>query len=806
MQQRYVLELRHDELCAAQILRHATKQISYLGCVRGASIRTVRRTAKAAAAVVLAFQLLGAGAPSQASAQCLPHFVNTAGFPDSGDYSTPTFADIDGDGDFDAFIGDEGPNYTWGFENTGTPRDPRFDFGRWDPFEMNEYLDWANPTLGDIDGDGDLDAFVGSTRGLAFSENVGTATAPAFVRRPDSPFGIPYFAFPHPVLVDLDGDGDLDLLVGDDDALTFVENTGTAKSPAFAGGVPGAFGLTGVSFAKPTVVDLDGDGDVDVVCGEDDNIIFFENVGSRKHPQFGAPIVNPFGLSGPQYGDAAPAFVDIDGDGDFDAYVGGSEGTTLFFENTGTSAAPSFRSSIRPFGLGAIHSDVALPAFVDMDGDGDSDAWINDPYEGMLFRRNIGTTASPVFAAPVTGGFGLVGAPFSEPVFADLDGDGDKDAFFGDAYVGIVFAKNTGTVATPAFAATTALPFNLTGTETPSFVDIDHDGDLDAFVSVSPSMFFENTGSATAPAFASPVSNPFGISNTEASEPGSPDFVDVDGDGDFDIIATGTHYIDQLDSYGYSYSTYRQTFEFMENTGSAISPAFAAPIANPFGLRDEGNYVRIAFADLDGDGRVDGFVGTKKTSGDSFEGGIQYYRNDADCAAHCPAQPMPGCKTPGRTSLKLQAPGDPTKQWLNWNWRKDTASKAEFGNPASGTSLLLCLYDDGELKQSTLIESGGDCSGDACWKETKGGFSRKNRAGIGDGTTKVRLASGGGKAKIQIAGKGAQLGLPELPLSQSSEVTVQLDKTRSSSTQCWESTFEAPARRNDDEHFKDDAP
>ena len=85
----------------------------------------------------------------------------------------------------------------------------------------------------------------------------------------------------------------------------------------------------------------------------------------------------------------------------------------------------------------------------------------------------------------------------------------------------------------------------------------------------------------------------------------SPTFVDIDGDGDLDALVG--------DASG-------DIFLF-ENTGSAISPAFAnTSIANPFGLSNVGMNACAVFADIDGDGDLDAFVGTA-------DGNISFFRN-----------------------------------------------------------------------------------------------------------------------------------------------------------------------------------
>src|SRR6476661_2283839 len=148
----------------------------------------------------------------------------------------------------------------------------------------------------------------------------------------------------------------------------------------------------------------------------------------NNDPNFIAPITNPFGLT--NVGTfAKPTFADIDGDGDLDAFVGNKDGNTLFFRNSGTATAPTFtQEATNPFGLTNVGGD-AKPTFADIDGDGDLDAFVGNSYGNTLFYRNSGTTAAPTFTFEATNPFGLTDvADNAAPTFADIDGDGDLDA------------------------------------------------------------------------------------------------------------------------------------------------------------------------------------------------------------------------------------------------------------------------------------------------------------------------------------------------------------------------------------------
>ncbi|MEH1966862.1 cadherin-like domain-containing protein [Nostoc sp.] len=278
--------------------------------------------------------------------------------------------------------------------------------------------------------------------------------------------------------------------------------------PNFKAPITNPFGLTNVGVSsKPTLVDIDGDGDLDAFLGSfDGNTTFYRNTGTTAAPSFTLEATNPFGLT--NVGNVAdPNFADIDNDGDLDAFVGnGSGGNTRFYRNTGTSAAPSFTfEANNPFGLTNVGVS-AKPTFADIDNDGDLDVFVGSQNNGIRFYRNTGTTATPSFTLEATN-FGLANELAGDPTFADIDGDGDLDAFVGSASGNTTFYRNTGTTAAPSFTFEATNPFGLTDVgfvASSTFADVDGDGDLDAFVGNSNgnTLFFENnsppTGSPTA--------------------------------------------------------------------------------------------------------------------------------------------------------------------------------------------------------------------------------------------------------------------------------------------------------------------
>jgi hypothetical protein len=254
---------------------------------------------------------------------------------DAGAESASAFGDLDGDGDLDLLVGtriDPARSSTASllyFRNDGTPGSPSFSLA--DTVVLDPAYHYA-PALGDLDNDGDLDLMLGTwNRDVAFYRNTGSRTSPRFERDTTVSLDIERAGNATPVLVDFDGDGDLDLLVGEATGeLTLVRNEGTPREPRFVRVTDRLGDIDVGRRSAPAVVDLDGDGLLDLVIGrETAGIAAFRNAGSATEP-----LYEPWPFEIPLPANATPVFVDLDGDGRLDLVAGGIGGGLVFYRNT----------------------------------------------------------------------------------------------------------------------------------------------------------------------------------------------------------------------------------------------------------------------------------------------------------------------------------------------------------------------------------------------------------------------------------------------------------------------------------------
>lgn len=452
---------------------------------------------------------------------------------DIGDFSAPAFADIDADGDYDLFLGNEAGDVIF-FLNSGSAALPAFAFQtkKLVPFPGRR----STPRLIDIDGDADLDLFVGGEDGrIYFYRNTGTAAAPQFQLVSERYADIDAGTFSVPVFADIDADGDFDLLIGlETGRPEFYRNKGKADAPLFER-QKGDFGLMDFgSYAVPAFADIDGDGDLELFAGErDGNLNFLPNIGSALEPNLQLETESLVMLDLGRL--SVPVFADIDADGDQDLFVGESDGELYHFVNTGNPAAPEFRLISSNY-LGGDVGENITPVFADLDADGDLDLLLGEQSGKVLYFRNDGT---PAVAAFVPAGDSLIASVDrnSRPALADLDADGDFDLVVGWENGTLSFYRNIG--------SPTAFQFQLEyrqfaqidvgSNNNPFLVDFDLDGDFDLLIGENSGdiNFFPNRGTRSHPVFDAQGQK---LSQLDIGRRGSPAAVDIDSNGTPDLL------------------------------------------------------------------------------------------------------------------------------------------------------------------------------------------------------------------------------------------------------------------------------
>ncbi|MCF8388183.1 MAG: VCBS repeat-containing protein, partial [Bacteroidales bacterium] len=267
-------------------------------------------------------------------------------------FANPCFADIDKDGDADCFVGKQDGTISY-FENTGSVTSPHWQFitAQYNDIAFS-YMKYGNVTFTDIDDDGDLDMFYGGGRssnnsGIHFYRNDGNAFQPDWVLVSDQYMNIntnptAVYNYCKSTFADLDNDGDQDLLFGNYNKDIYYENTGNAQSANFvlADLDYFNFGPLGYwNYHNPALTDIDQDGDFDCFIGTtNSHFLFFENTGTPENAQWN--LVSEEYVPIECCENIAPAFYDIDDDSDKDMFVGLTSGKIRFYLDQSRNASP----------------------------------------------------------------------------------------------------------------------------------------------------------------------------------------------------------------------------------------------------------------------------------------------------------------------------------------------------------------------------------------------------------------------------------------------------------------------------------
>jgi hypothetical protein len=350
----------------------------------------------------------------------------------------PSYVDVNNDGVKDLLVSPFEPNLiipesyksVWYYENTGASNQPVFTF-RADDFLQSDMIDvgsGAYPVFFDQDGDGLMDMIVANYGNLdsnyyefgilrsvfrsrlALYRNTGTASNPEFTLLTRDYAGISDLGLlaVYPAFGDMDGDGDIDMICGASDGkLYYFENTAGPGNPAnFVLSQAEYQGIDAGEYSAPVLVDLEGNGLLDLVIGNrSGRLSYYKNTGSANTPVFsfitdslGKVNVTDYTLS--YSGFSTPVFY-RDSTGLLKLFVGSEQGRIYYFKDIEANLAGKFTAvdsvliyideeSETRFIWEGVRSGLAI---CDLDDDGYPDLIAGNFSGGLHYFK--GTTPQP---------------------------------------------------------------------------------------------------------------------------------------------------------------------------------------------------------------------------------------------------------------------------------------------------------------------------------------------------------------------------------------------------------------------------
>ncbi len=591
-----------------------------------------------------------------------------------GGMDAPQFspADLDNDGKQDLFVFDRSGDKAYTFLNKGNGN---YEYAPEYEAMLPEIENWA--LIRDYNKDGVPDIFCWANGGIRVyrgSRNNGVLSFEFITGRYDNegnlltdflayndngnPVNVYVLTDDIPGIVDVNGDGDMDILsfgnfaanveyyenqsvergFGADSLIFEADYLDLCWGRFFEGAsdntiilaackTGGMEGSDAGRHAGSTICafDKEGDGDMDLVLGDIvyNTMIYLHNGGDSVNANMVSydtifPAYN-VSINMPVF--PAAYLVDADDDGANDLLVApNARGSyrniknVMWYRNAGSNTNYDFRYQTDSFLVSEIldfgtNSKVAV---FDYNGDGLLDIFVgNDTYytqqhqtakSQIALLENIGTNTAPSFKL-VTDDYANIGNFLLrqlQPAFGDLDGDGKKDLLLGDASGYLHLFKNTGTTAAGFSAMTSPQYFNIDASvnAAPYIYDIDGDGDNDLIVGRRDGTinWYINYGNPTVPAF---------HKDSVVLE-----FGKISLRGQYEIEGSAQPFIHkQNDSlFLYTGSNRGTVFQYYVSPNQLRGGAFALLDSN-FLKKDVGQKSTIAMADFNGDGKPDFIVG-----------------------------------------------------------------------------------------------------------------------------------------------------------------------------------------------------
>jgi hypothetical protein len=315
-------------------------------------------------------------------------------------HATPLAIDLDGDGFDEIFAGSfDGKVYGWKASEPGAAPEALAGY----PVELGSAVR-SSPVAADVDGDGELEIVVGSNAGVVHALEFDATEAPGWPRATGSTgFGSTV------AISDFDHDGREDLVFGAGDSLYVVSGTGADMD-----GWPVSLGAS--VFSCPVLGDVDGDLDLEIFVTSSEGRIFGFHHDDRDGDRV-ADLLTGWPVEGESESGfpRSPALADFDGDLSPELIV--ASGNTLrILRSDGTDFDGS------PIALSA--EVASSPVVADLNGDGTLEILVGTE------DRRASAYASDGNVLP---GWPVVflEIPKSTPTVSDLDGDGHLEVLLG---------------------------------------------------------------------------------------------------------------------------------------------------------------------------------------------------------------------------------------------------------------------------------------------------------------------------------------------------------------------------------------